>query len=144
MALYEKAAWKGSSAMEIKPWGTETKWSALRNVNGKMLNIQEGCRTSLKYNKRKDEAFYVMSGKVKFYYADEEWLHFENVKMKSVILEKGESMNVQSMCVYRIHALEESVIIEIGDFQLGNDFVRIEDDYGRETTKRTLPNTFED
>ena len=53
-------------------------------------------------------------------------------------------MNVQSMCVYRIHALEESVIIEIGDFQLGNDFVRIEDDYGRETTKRTLPNTFED
>ena len=53
MALYEKAAWKGRSAMEIKPWGTETKWSALRNVNGKMLNIREGHRTSLKYNKRK-------------------------------------------------------------------------------------------
>ena len=144
MAVYEKAAWKGKSAMEVKPWGTETKWSALRSVSGKMLNIKEGHRTSLKYNKRKDEAFYVMNGKVKFYYADEEWLHYKDAKMKSTILQTGESMNVQSMCVYRIHALEESLIIEIGDFQNGSDFVRIEDDYGRHVTNRQLPNAFEE
>ena len=144
MALYEKAAWKGRSAMEIKPWGTETKWSALRSVNGKMLKIKEGHRTSLKYNRRKSEAFYVLAGKVKFYYADEEWLHYKNVKMKSTILEQGQSMNVQSMCVYRIHALEDSDIIEIGDYESMSDCVRIEDDYGREVTDRMLPNTFEE
>ena len=144
MAFYDKAAWKGKSMTNEKPWGTETRWSALRSVNGKMLKIREGHRTSLKYNKRKDEAFYVLSGKVKFYYADEEWLHYKNVKMKSAILEEGQSMNVQSMCVYRIHALVDSDIIEIGDYEMSSDCVRIEDDYGREVTNRALPNMFED
>ena len=143
MAFYDKAAWKGSSMTQEKPWGKETKWSALRSVNGKMLKIREGHRTSLKYNKRKDEAFYVLSGKVKFYFADEEWLHYKNIKMKSVILEKGESMNVQSMCVYRIYAMVDSDIIEIGDYESSSDCVRIEDDYGRDVTDRKIPNEFE-
>jgi len=144
MSFYDKAAWKGNSMTHEKPWGSETQWSALRSVNGKMLKIRDGHRTSLKYNKRKAEAFYVLSGKVKFYYADEEWLHYKNIEMKSVILESGESMNVQSMCVYRIHALADSDIIEIGDYESSIDCVRIEDDYGREVTNRSLPNIFEE
>jgi hypothetical protein len=37
---------------------------------------------------------------------------------------------VQSECPYRIEALEESEIIEVGD-RSDNEPVRLEDDYGR-------------
>tara|TARA_Y100001938_G_scaffold149597_1_gene236966 strand:- start:1503 stop:1949 length:447 start_codon:yes stop_codon:yes gene_type:complete len=136
----DKSAWRVKPLSKETPWGTEKQWSALPGVNGKILSIKKDHRTSLKYHRRKNEAFYVLSGKVKFVYADEDWLHYNNVNLKEEILEAGDSMCVQSNCVYRIHALEESRVVEIGSY--GNDAgsVRIDDDYGRKVTKETLPN----
>lgn len=122
------------------PWGTEKKWSALPGVNGKILTIEEGQRTSLKFHKTKSEAFYVLTGKVKFSFADEEWLHYKGVEMKEEILQEGDSMCVQAHCVYRIEALEQSQVIEIGGYGYEHDVVRIEDDYGRSTSDGSYPN----
>lgn len=123
------------------PWGKERKWSALPGVNGKILEIKKDHRTSLKYHPRKDEAFYILDGRVKFQFADEEWLHYQGVKLKEEILTAGDSVCVQANCVYRIHALEESSVVEIGSYGNDSNAVRIEDDYGRELTKEFLPNT---
>jgi mannose-6-phosphate isomerase-like protein (cupin superfamily) len=140
----DKSAWRSSSVQIEKPWGTEKKWSAMESINGKLLSIKEGRRTSLKYNLRKNEVFYVLSGRVNFHYADESWLHYKDVPMRCETLQPGDSMNIQSHCVYRIKALEDSEVIEIGDLSLSDDAVRIEDDHGRETTSAVLPNKFEE
>ena len=82
-----------------------------------------------------------MAGKVKFEFADEEWLHYKGIEMKTETLTAGQSVCVQSHCVYRIEALEESQVIEIAD--AGDTYggvVRIQDDYGRMTTDSKYPN----
>ena len=137
---YDRAAWRVKSMSHNTPWGNEKKWSALPGVNGKLLTIKEGHRTSLKFHKTKSEAFYILKGKVKFSFADEEWLHYKGIEMKTETLTEGDSMCVQSHCVYRIEALEESQVIELGGYGHDHDIVRIQDDYGRSTTDSEYPN----
>ena len=136
----DRSAWRVKSLSRETPWGKEKKWSALPGVNGKILEINRGHRTSLKFHPRKDEAFYVLKGRVKFEYADEEWLYYKGIEFKEEILSEGDSMCVQSNCVYRIHALEKSDVVEIGSFGEDSEVVRILDDYGREVTKKEFPN----
>ncbi len=139
----DRSAWLGSSTTAKKPWGKERAWSGFSNLTGKVLEIEAGKRTSLKYHTMKNEAFYVMTGKVNFYYADEEWLHYTGVSMKCETLGPGDSVNVQSHCVYRIHAIENSEVIEISDASsLRSQSIRIEDDYGREVSDAIYPNSF--
>lgn len=140
MGDYDRSAWKVNSVSNKTPWGYEKKWAALPGVNGKILTINEGHRTSLKYHMTKTEAFFILKGKVKFEFADEEWLHYKGIEMKTEILAEGESVCVQSHCVYRIEALEESQVIEIGGYGDSNGVVRIHDDYGRMTTDSKYPN----
>lgn len=137
---YDRSAWRVKPMENKTPWGTERKWSALPGVNGKILTIQKGHRTSLKFHKTKSEAFYILKGKVRFSYADEEWLHYKGIEMKIEELSEGDSMCVQSHCVYRIEALEESQVIEIGGYGHEYDVVRIDDDYGRSTSDSKYPN----
>lgn len=139
----DKCAWRTNPQRTKKPWGEEIGWSSLSTVRGKLISIDNGHRTSLKFHTQKNEAFYVVSGKVKFYFADEIWLHHKNVPMKCEILEAGDSVSVQSHCVYRIHAVEDSQIVEIADGHR-DGFVRIEDDYNRETSQATYPNKFKE
>ena len=47
----------------------------------------------------------------------------------------GETINIQSGCPYRIKALQDSIIVEIGHRGGGGGaVVRFHDDYGRHTT----------
>ena len=136
---YEKSAWITQTMSKDKPWGSVTTWSALPSIFGKMLKIRSGCRTSLKYNNLKDEAFFVMSGRVKLTYADEEWLAYKGVETKEAILSAGQAFIVMSRCVYRLEALEESEIIEIAN-RGGRCAERLADDYGRQVLETDLPN----
>ena len=100
--------------------------------NGKMLTLLEGKRTSLKYNPQKSESLIVFSGKVLAKFGDEHTLKDVVAHpWQEAVLEPGMTLNVQSSCPYRLTALEDSVIIEIGN-HLSDQPVRIEDDYGRE------------
>ena len=141
MGIYkpEKCAWRGRSMTTKKPWGEETSWSALPSIVGKVLSIREGHRTSLKYNPNKDEVFYVKSGTVEFSHADEEWLHYRDHPVKTDVLKQGDSMMVQSHCVYRIKGITDCEVIEIGN-RPGGEPVRLHDDYGREVSQAVFPN----
>ena len=128
-----KSAWVSSSGAQEtqKPWGTEISWSGFGGIHGKTLFIQEGHRTSLKYNLRKTEVLMVRSGTVEATFGDERTLENPNSNpFKTQILNQGDSLLVQSCCPYRIRAITNCEIFEIGDSAKDTP-IRIEDDYGR-------------
>ncbi|MAF25174.1 hypothetical protein CL634_06320, partial [bacterium] len=55
--------------------------------------------------------------------------------LKTETLGPGGCLNVQSGCPYRLHAIEDAKVIEIGNF-LHDRPVRIEDDYGRDVVTK--------
>ena len=126
-----KCSWKGKSSKTEKPWGHETVWSALPGVQGKILFIKAGNKTSLKYNNAKDEILYILSGKVLIQYGDQSTL-VENSENSYRFSEftPGGVLHIQSCSPYRITAIEDSEIIEIGNNKKST-CTRIDDDYGR-------------
>jgi mannose-6-phosphate isomerase-like protein (cupin superfamily) len=128
-----KTCWVSNSRIENKPWGYERIWSALHGISGKILYIKAGHRNSLKHNTLKDECLFVLEGNIEVEYGSEHSL--VDPVMHPFIhtrLEHGETLNIQSNCPYRIKALTDAQVIEIGTgYNNGSEVVRIEDDYGR-------------
>ena len=125
-----RGAWIGKSRKSNKPWGFEIAWSGI--FRGKEIHLNEGCRTSLKFNKQKSEMLYVQAGKVHVEFADE--AHFAKPDAnpaRTAVLKPGSLLNVQAGCPYRLSALENSIVFEISDVKFGDDRVIIDDDYGR-------------
>ena len=128
-----KSSWTQASRVVERPWGFEMRWSAHNSVAGKILNINAGERTSLKYNTLKDECLFLLAGKIKIQYGNEHTLKdpVQN-PFQYGVLTAGESLSVQSGCPYRITAIEDSQVIEISEARFNSKTIRIEDDYGRE------------
>ena len=133
-----KTAWIAKKWLKkSKPWGHELSWSSFTSGHGKLLIINKGHRTSLKFNRQKNESLLVISGKLRVTFGDELSLkNPETHPLKTGVLESGGCLHVQSGCPYRLEALEDSEVIEIGNF-LNDVPVRLEDDYGRETEEST-------
>jgi mannose-6-phosphate isomerase-like protein (cupin superfamily) len=126
-----KHAWTTKSTKKQDPWGESTTWSAMQGIHGKIIHIHEGKRTSLKYHRAKNEVFFVLSGVVRVDFGSSKTIDKpEKYPMNSQILREGDVLNVQSECPYRLTALQDCVIVEVGD-RFENEPVRIEDDYGR-------------
>ncbi len=143
---HHKSSWKTTSTSEEKPWGHEIRWHAIGTISGKCLKISKGLRTSLKYYPLKDEVLFLYRGKIVVEHGDEGTLsNPQKFPWKETTLVPGELMNVQSGCPYRIEALEDSEVVEIGT-RVNHPAIRIEDDYGREvneTASLLLKNTGE-
>ena len=128
---HSKSAWITKWSKQEKPWGTEMVWASFTAGHGKLLTLKKDNRTSLKYNPQKSESLIVLTGKVHAKYGNEHTLKDSiGYPWQESILEPGMTLNVQSGCPYRLTALEDSQIIEIGN-HLTDSPVRIEDDYGR-------------
>jgi mannose-6-phosphate isomerase-like protein (cupin superfamily) len=130
-----KNIWVTKAVGEGKPWGREESWATGGNsqIKGKMLYINEGQRTSLKYNRIKNETLFVLSGHILLTFSDEKFKKHKT--FKSCYVNPGETINVQSGCPYRIKALRDSTIVEIAYGGRGGVIpVRFHDDYGRHTS----------
>jgi len=101
-----------------KPWGCEVIFAENELYTGKLLCINEGCRTSLQYHEEKDETFYISSGKV-----------VVEIDDKKVTPSGNEAVRIKPNVIHRITAIESSVVFEVSTPHKGT--VRIEDDYGR-------------
>ena len=79
--------------------------------------MHAGNKTSLKYYNRKNEVLLVRKGKIRVEYDSEKyhWQTGTDRKFKTETLVEGDVLFVQSQCPYRITALEDSEIVEIGD-----------------------------
>lgn len=131
----DKTVWKGKSHIVQKPWGREIVWTAMLHVSGKILNITAGERTSLKYHNIKDEVLYMLSGNARIIHSDCNWdKDRDNIVLKESIFSPGDYFAIQSMCLYRIEAIDDCTIFEIGNSTRSNSCVRLEDDYGRAAT----------
>ena len=132
-----KSSWVSRSKKEsIKyfPWGREQTWAAFAGIHGKTLFIKAGHRTSLKYHPLKTEVLLIRSGLAEVEFGDELSLTDPLVHpIKKETIKHGDSLLVQSGSPYRISAIEDCEIVEIGD-NMSDTPVRIEDDYGRENT----------
>lgn len=125
----KKTAWKGKSNEIKKPWGSVISWSALKTVGGKIIKIEKNHRTSLKYNTLKDEALFIISGKVIVSTWDSV-RKIDNTPEMRYPLTQGDTFNIQSEVPFRITAIEDSYIVEISNGK-NNQIVRLKDDYGR-------------
>jgi mannose-6-phosphate isomerase-like protein (cupin superfamily) len=124
---HEKTAWTTTSSKRGREWGEEVHWSSILGVFAKILHIREGMSTSLKYNPRKNETFYVLSGKIHVKYGSENNVRFNEYSgLKEETLHPGDCLNVQSGCPYVIYAVLDSEVIEVGDLKTDNP-VRIDE-----------------
>ena len=132
------SAWVSSSQIKSKPWGHEVTVSNSSNIAAKLLSIRKGKQTSFKYNKVKFESFACISGKLKVYYSNSNFFDEPECTLKSSILVPGMTLNIQCGCPYRIFAIEDSQILEIGTNGNDSGIVRILDDYNRETVNEEI------
>lgn len=128
-----KSAWLSSptSTKREKPWGFENAWGGFNGIHGKTLFIRAGERTSFKYNKSKTEVLMLRSGKAIVTFGDELSLVDPiGHPVKESNMNPGDTLLVQSGSPYRIEAIENCEIFEIGN-NAADQTVMIQDDYGR-------------
>src|SRR6266536_2305401 len=89
-----------------KPWGHELIFAVTERYAGKLLHVKAGQSLSLQFHNVKDEAWYILEGRVQ--------------------LELGAPGE-------RVRAIEDTTIVEVSTPEL-DDVVRLEDAYGREGT----------
>jgi mannose-6-phosphate isomerase-like protein (cupin superfamily) len=110
-----------------KPWGEELIWALTDKYCGKIITIETGRRLSLQYHEAKDEAIFVVRGRLR--------LLLEDDSGTDVVSElgPGDGAHVPVGRRHRYEAIERVELVEVSTPEL-DDVVRIEDDFGREGT----------
>jgi len=109
-----------------KPWGYELIWALTDRYCGKVLFVQAGQALSLQYHVRKEESWYVQSGRARVA------LGTLDAQAALEILEigPGDAFHYRPGTIHRITAIEDTTIVEVSTPEL-DDVVRLEDRYGR-------------
>jgi len=109
-----------------KPWGSETIWAKSKRIVGKTIKINKGHRLSLQYHEKKEEAIYVVNGKLTLVLKQSAASDSEEITMSP-----GDSYHINAGDIHRFEARNSDVmLIEVSTPEL-NDVVRLEDDYKR-------------
>jgi mannose-6-phosphate isomerase-like protein (cupin superfamily) len=89
-----------------KAWGTELLVADTPQYIGKVLSMKAGFGGPLQYHERKDEAFFVFSGRALLRYHDAEG----HVVLKT--LHPGMAVHVPPGAVHQVEAIEDCVLFE--------------------------------
>ena len=120
-----------------RDWGEEI---LLTHVSGsytfKKLILKKGCKGGLQYHRFKNEAGFLVSGKLIIRYADS-----DNTLKERVVL-PGESFHFPPFSVHQEEALEECVILEASN-PVFNDRVRCESAFSISDLGQGLPTSDE-
>jgi mannose-6-phosphate isomerase len=111
-----------------KPWGHELIFAVTDRYAGKLLHVKAGEALSLQFHKLKDEAWYILEGRVQL----ELGAPGERM-LASEVVGAGASFRFEPGTVHRVRAIEDTTIVEVSTPEL-DDVVRLEDAYGREGT----------
>ena len=111
-----------------KPWGYEIIWAHTDRYVGKVLHINAGHALSVQYHNRKDETVYLLSGEMKY------WVKLEgDGELRDVRLSVGQAFRITPGTVHYMEAVTDCDVLEASTPEL-DDFVRMQDRYGREGT----------
>jgi mannose-6-phosphate isomerase len=111
-----------------KPWGHELIFAVTDRYAGKLLHVKAGESLSLQFHKVKDEAWYILAGRVQL----ELGAPGQGV-LASEVVGAGASFRLEPGTVHRMRAIDDTTIVEVSTPEL-DDVVRLEDAYGREGT----------
>ena len=106
-----------------KPWGNEIWVAHTDKYALKIINVKQGCRSSLQYHDFKAEHIYVDEGILEV----DEMVDGELVKVR---YEKGDVVDNPPKKLHRTNAVTDVRLIEVSTPEL-DDVVRVEDDFGR-------------
>jgi len=117
---------KTSSTQEIKfvpkGWGFE-KWIVnCSEYCGKLLYFVKGRKCSWHYHIKKDEVFYIQSGKIKVYFSDNDDLEGS----KEIVLGPGDNFHVYRGLRHRMEAIEDTELFEFSTQHFDSDSIRLE------------------
>ena len=121
-------AWTFDPRRVEKPWGWELIWAHTDAYVGKILFVKAGHSLSLQYHERKDESWYVESGRARL-----ELGATGDPVLNEQVIAPGEAYHYRPGTVHRVTAIEDTRILEVSTPHL-DDVVRLEDAYGREGT----------
>jgi mannose-6-phosphate isomerase len=110
-----------------KPWGHELIWAHTDRYVGKLLVIERGRRLSLQRHEVKDEAIYVVAGRLRLTLEDDQGI------VRTEDLGPGDHRHVPAGRVHRYEAIDHCEVMEVSTPEL-DDVIRLEDDFGREGT----------
>ncbi|HYD92906.1 MAG TPA: cupin domain-containing protein [Candidatus Paceibacterota bacterium] len=117
-----------------RPWGEEVLLIHTDLYTGKLLKYKKGSRGGLQFHRLKDEAGYILSGRLLV-----EWDPGDGT-IVSRELGPGEALHIPPGAVHRETALEDLVIFEVSN-PVFNDRVRSEERYGEMIPEGGLPTT---
>ncbi len=104
-----------------KGWGYE-KWIVnSEQYCGKLLFIAKGKQCSWHFHKKKDEVFYVQSGKIKIYYGWDDNIEVANVS----VLETGDKFHIPIGMKHRMYGLSDTELFEFSTEHFDEDSNRI-------------------
>jgi mannose-6-phosphate isomerase-like protein (cupin superfamily) len=108
-----------------KPWGYEIHWTSPDlPYMGKILHINAGKRLSLQRHDKKQETWYMMNGKAKLIWDN------ENKQLIETELEYGQGYTCMIGQRHRLVGITDCDVIEVSTPEIGIT-ERLEDDYSR-------------
>lgn len=118
-----------------RDWGEESILvCASKKYTLKLLKIRAGCGGGLQFHRKKDEAGYIVSGRLIISYT-------ENGVLQERMLVSGEHFHFPPGCIHREYAIEDTIVLEASTPHM-NDRVRVEEYFGLERFS-SLPSTDE-
>ncbi len=104
-----------------KGWGREL-WIANNPLYcGKILEVKKGKRCSIHYHKRKDETFYILSGRVQMK------LHPKGYpgQEQSFIMREGDILHLTPGMIHQFEGITDSRILEVSTEHFEDDSYRL-------------------
>lgn len=109
-----------------KPWGFEIHWTPDdKPYMGKIIHINAGARLSLQKHDRKLESWYLVKGKAKVI-----WENEEDGELLETELREGQGYSCEVGQRHRLAGITDCDVIEVSTPEIGTTF-RLEDDYNR-------------
>jgi mannose-6-phosphate isomerase len=112
-----------------KPWGYEIWYAWTDRYVGKILHVRRGHRLSLQYHREKDEASYLLRGRLLLTKGPSE------DRLTVTEIGEGHAWRNRPGEIHTVEALEDADVLEVSTPEL-DDVVRLRDLYGREGTSR--------
>lgn len=104
-----------------KVWGSETIWATNDLYCGKMLNFNAGARCSMHFHAKKDETWFVQSGKFIV-----ETINTTDASRSTKELNPGDVWHNPPLLPHKLICLESGTVIEVSTPDSVEDNYRVE------------------
>lgn len=103
-----------------KGWGSEEIWATNDQYCGKLMRFNKDAKFSMHFHSKKDESWYVLSGKFNVFYIDT-----KDASEHVTVLHAGDTWHNPPLLPHQLVCLEEGTIIEVSTTDSVEDNYRV-------------------